>query len=133
METVTLDPPAKAAPQVEIYQLHFLLLDISPAIWRRVWVRSDNTIADLHYLIQMTMGWTDSHLHQFSLHAKTYGVSHPGGIFFDDDPQAVKLSDLTLRLKECFIYQYDFGDNWRLQIRLEQKLPRAGYIGHPGV
>ena len=42
METITLDPPSKSAPQVEIYQLHFLLLDISPAIWRRVWVRSDS-------------------------------------------------------------------------------------------
>jgi hypothetical protein len=62
-------------------------------------------------------------LHQFSLHGREYGVYHSGGVWFDDDPKKVRLSDLKLRLKERFIYQYDFGDNWRHQIRLEQKLP----------
>ena len=39
----TLQPPP------EIYQLHFLLLEISPAISRRLLVRSDCTIYDLHF------------------------------------------------------------------------------------
>jgi hypothetical protein len=33
------------------------------------------------------------------------------------------LQHLNLRLKERFLYQYDFSDEWRVQIRLEQKLP----------
>jgi hypothetical protein len=49
-------------------------------------------------------------------------VSKPGGIWFDDDPEQIRLSDLKLRVKERFLYQYDFGDNWRHQVRLEQKL-----------
>jgi hypothetical protein len=28
-------------------------------IWRRLVVRSDNTIADLHYIIQIAFAWTD--------------------------------------------------------------------------
>lgn len=35
----------------EVYQLHIALREISPAIWRRVLVRSDSTIEDLHYTI----------------------------------------------------------------------------------
>jgi|TARA_B110000114_G_C14877193_1_gene311229 hypothetical protein len=31
----------------EVYQLHIALREISPAIWRRVLVRSDSTIEDL--------------------------------------------------------------------------------------
>ena len=49
--------------QLVIYQLHIFILGISPMIWRRVQVRSDSTIADLHYIIQIAMGWTDSHEH----------------------------------------------------------------------
>lgn len=49
--------------QLVIYQLHIFILDISPMIWRRVKICSDSTIADLHYIIHIAMGWTDSHLH----------------------------------------------------------------------
>lgn len=118
-----LSPPPKPSLPLEIYQLHLLLLEISPARWRRLLVRSDSSIFDLHYFIQMAFGWSDTHLHQFKLHGKTYGVYHRGGVWFDDDPKLVHLKDLKLRLKERFLYQYDFGDNWRVQIRLEQKRP----------
>jgi len=40
----------------EVYQLRVALCEISPAIWRRVLVRSDSTIADLHYTLQLAMG-----------------------------------------------------------------------------
>ncbi len=35
------------------YELYIELAGIEPAIWRRVRVRSDSTIADLHYTIQL--------------------------------------------------------------------------------
>ena len=72
--------------QVEIYQFHMLLLEISPAIWRRFLIRSDSTIQDLHYTLQIVMGWEDEHLHQFLIHGKYYGVAKPGGVWFRDDP-----------------------------------------------
>src|SRR5436305_781158 len=104
-------------------QLHFLLLEISPARWRRVLVRGDSSIFDLHYFLQTAFGWSDSHLHQFRLHGKTYEIYHPDGISFNPDPKQVRLHDLKLRLKERFEYHYNFGANWQVQIRLEQKLP----------
>ncbi|WDD36487.1 hypothetical protein PQG02_35645 (plasmid) [Nostoc sp. UHCC 0926] len=42
--------------QLVIYQLHIFILGISPMIWRRIKIRSDSTIADLHYIIQIAMG-----------------------------------------------------------------------------
>jgi hypothetical protein len=41
----------------EVYQRHVWLREISPMIWRRLLVRSDSTIADLHYILQIAMGW----------------------------------------------------------------------------
>ncbi len=97
----------------EIYQFHILLLQISPAIWRRVLIRSDRSIADLHHILQIVLGWDDTHLHRFTLHGKEYGIAQPGGIWFRDDPTQVRLTDLRLRLKERFLYEYDLIDRWQ--------------------
>ena len=63
---------------VEIYQFHLLLLEISPAIWRRILVRSDCTILDFHNIGQIVMDWDDDHLHRFLIHGKEYGLKRRG-------------------------------------------------------
>ena len=80
------------------------LREISPAIWRRVLVRSDSTISDLHYTIQLAMGWTDAHLHCFTIHGKDYGESRRGGLSFADNSRKVHLSDFGFRRNERFLY-----------------------------
>ncbi len=102
-----------------VYQLKVVLLGISPMTWRRLLIHGDSTIADLHYILQIVMGWTDSHLHQFTIHGKRYGIAQPGGVWFSDDPRQVKLSDFCFREQEKFLYEYDFGDSWQHQIRVE--------------
>ncbi|MDV2998295.1 MAG: hypothetical protein N4J56_008000 [Chroococcidiopsis sp. SAG 2025] len=100
-------------------------------IWRRVKIRSDSTIADLHYIIQIAMGWTNSHLHRFIIHGKQYGIAQIGGIWFDDDPREVKLSNFGWCAKERFIYEYDFGYNWQHQIRVEAILTPKSNCFYP--
>ena len=58
-----------------IYQLRVYLRKISPLIWRRLLVRSDSSVADLHYALQIVMDWTDDYLHQFRIRGKRYGVA----------------------------------------------------------
>jgi hypothetical protein len=108
---------------VEVYQFRVYLREISPAIWRRLLLRSDQTIADLHYTLQIALGWSDFHLNRFVIHGKEFGVAHIGGISFSDDPRTIKLSSFHFRLRERFLYEYDFGDRWEHEIRLEKKLP----------
>lgn len=55
-----------------------LLLGISPMIWRGLLVCSDSTIADLHHILQVALGWTNTHLHQFRIHGKKYGMARLG-------------------------------------------------------
>jgi len=93
-----------------IYQLKVVLLGVSPMIWRRLLVSSDCTITDLHYILQIAMGWSDDHLNRFRIHGIQYGVYHPGGIWFSHDPDTVRLKDLGLRINERFVYEYDFTD-----------------------
>ena len=86
-------------------------------------VVGDSTMADLHYTIQIAIGWSDAHLNQFHIHGKDYGVSHIGGIGFADDPERVHLSDFGFRTRGRFLYEYDFGDAWLHEVRIEQILP----------
>ena len=109
--------------QVEVYQLRVWLREISPLIWRQLLVCGDSTVADLHYTLQIAMNWTDTHLHQFIIRGKRYGVYQPGGISFNDDPTQVRLRDFRFRPKERFFYEYDFFDLWRHEVRVEQQLP----------
>jgi hypothetical protein len=108
---------------VEVYQLHIWLREISPMIWRRLLVRSDSTIADLHYTLQIAFGWSDAHLHRFVIYGKDDGLAYIGGISFADDPTQVRLSDFLFRRNARFRYEYDFGDLWQHEIRLECTLP----------
>ena len=101
-----------------IYQLRLVLVDIEPAIWRRVLVRSDATLADLHAIIQICFSWEDFHLHQFDI----------GGGAADE---AVPLRRLGVRAGSSFGYVYDFGDNWMLEVEVEAVLPFSARRHYP--
>src|SRR5712691_10573599 len=115
------EPPTNREPVV--YQLRLVLRGVSPLIWRRLLVRSDSTIADLHATFQRVLGWTDEHLNRFVIHGREYGVWHDGGIGFRDNPRRVCLADLGLRVRERFLYEYDFTDGWQHDVRVEHILP----------
>lgn len=95
---------------VEIYQLRVWIRKISPQIWRRLLVRSDCTIAEVHEILQMAFGWSDERLHQFFIRGKPYGIGRIGGMIFDDNPRQVRLRDFHFRLKETWVYEYDLTD-----------------------
>jgi hypothetical protein len=109
-------------PCTEIYRLHVWIRHINPMIWRRLLVRNDSTIADLHYTLQIAFGWSDSHLNRFHIHGQDYGVYHDGGIGFSTDPDEMRLSDFRFRVNERFLYEYDFGDRWQHEVRVEARL-----------
>jgi hypothetical protein len=50
-------------------------------------------------------------------------VAHAGGIFFSDNPKRIRLADFEFRLRERFLYEYDFYDHWEHDARFEKVLP----------
>jgi hypothetical protein len=92
------DPPG------EVYQFRVWVRGISPVVWRRFHLRTDQTLADLRYSLQIVYGWSDEHLHRFAIRARQYGLYQPGGSWFTQFADHVPLRDLHLRLKERFVY-----------------------------
>ena len=64
----------KKRKQKHAYQMMVMLEGSEPKIWRQISVPGNMTLADLDRIIQAAMGWTNSHLHQFTIEGQVYGV-----------------------------------------------------------
>lgn len=110
-----------------IYQLKISLEGIVPQIWRRVLVPSDLPLSKLHIVIQVAMGWTNSHLHEFLVGRKRYSDPRFGLDELDfGEPifkeAKVKLSEVAPTPKSTLRYHYDFGDGWMHKVVIEKRL-----------
>jgi hypothetical protein len=56
------------------YFIKVALRDVSPMIWRRLRVQGNTSLAELHHIIQIAMGWDNEHLHSFRIYGEDYGV-----------------------------------------------------------
>ena len=88
------------------------------------------SIADLHHVIQVLMGWEDDYLHRFRIHGRDYGVARIGGPIFAPDAAAVPLSRFAFRPSERFLYEYDFRAGWQIEVRVERVISVAPGVGH---
>ena len=123
----------KAARAREVYQLKVTLRGTRPPIWRRVQVYSDATLERLHRILQVVMGWTDSHLHQFCARGIYYGMVGPELDFDFEvvDERKVRLHDVLRRPKDRMQYEYDFGDSWDHDVVLERITGPAPQVRYP--
>ena len=114
-----------------ILQLRVSLEDIEPRIWRRIQVPDSFTLKQMHRVIQLAMGWQDSHLHDFTVSGKRYGERDPEDEEIVIDERTVRLRDLPLSIGGCLGYTYDFGDNWRHQVIIEKVLAPDPELTYP--
>jgi hypothetical protein len=108
-----------------IYQLKVTLKDSRPSIWRRIQAPGDISLARLHAVLQIVMGWTNSHWHHFKAGGRYYGKPDPefaSGVEVIDERQ-VRLDQIAPNVKACFVYEYDFGDSWEHELVVEKILP----------
>ena len=112
------------------YQLRIALRRTKPPIWRRVLVPPSMHLDTLHHLIQVVMGWEDSHLHMFHKGKRRYSRPGPWDNDWREsatsrhlDERRHRISQLLKREKDWMTYMYDFGDSWEHKITLQKILP----------
>jgi len=99
--------------------------------WRRVQVPGEVDLAVLHEVVQSAMGWTNSHLHEFEIAGRGYGIPDPD---WDDQEIADEVKGKLFRLVkqgDRFGYLYDFGDNWAHHLSVDKVIPAERGVRYP--
>ncbi|MBO0703413.1 MAG: plasmid pRiA4b ORF-3 family protein [Candidatus Dormibacteraeota bacterium] len=107
-----------------MFQIKVSLLDVAPRIWRRLLVPQDVSMPRLHRILQLAMGWTDSHLHQFRVGELRF--AEPDDEQLEPRPidyRRIALNQLAPQRGSTCVYEYDFGDGWEHLIEVEEELP----------
>lgn len=115
----------------EIYQIKVTLRRSKPPIWRRLLVSSEITLFDLHKIIQIAMGWTNSHLHQFIIADEYYSIPSEEDWQPVIDERKYQLAVIAPTERFKFIYEYDFGDSWEHEILVEKILTVDPKVEYP--
>jgi hypothetical protein len=136
-----LDPFERAAPpsrrrarrnDVTTYQVRVDLVGTKPPLWRRLELDSDLFLDELHDILQIAFGWTDSHLHEFASGKDYYHhlTEHYLCPFQAEEGETgvpeedVRLDEVLAKPGDKLWYLYDFGDDWMHVIKLEAERPR---------
>lgn len=112
-----------------VFQFKITLQDVARPIWRRIQISDQCTFWDLHVAIQDAMGWTDSHLHEFTvINPETAEKEHigiPDDEGFDDVHRMLACWDVRIKdyvqskHNQKILYLYDFGDSWEHVVEFE--------------
>ncbi|GEL23060.1 hypothetical protein PSU4_20140 [Pseudonocardia sulfidoxydans NBRC 16205] len=97
---------------MEMFRLRIRMRDVEPPVVRVIDVPEVATLAELHLLLQAAFGWTDVHVHQFTVAGVVYAAPDPDwDLPVEDEARA------TLRsMPSTFEYLYDLGDCWDHEI-----------------
>jgi hypothetical protein len=103
-----------------IVQIKVKLLGVNkPPVWRRLQLRADTRLDQLHEILQAALGWENYHMHVFSFGEQEFGI--PDRELGFSDERQVSLGEL-IDPGTAFRYTYDFGDDWEHEILVEDLL-----------
>jgi hypothetical protein len=122
---------SKTPSTEKIYQIKVTLMHSKPPIWRRLLVSGNATLFDLHKIIQIAMGWTNSHLHQFIIDGEHYSIPSDEDWEPVIDEREHRIAEIAPVEQSKFIYEYDFGDSWEHGITVEKILPVDPKLEYP--
>jgi hypothetical protein len=110
-----------------MYKLKITIDGIDPPIWRLIAVPETFSLNKLHHIIQISFGWTNSHLYMFGEYENKIGDptlwdDGETGTLWD---KKVNIKDVLQKEGDRLKYEYDMGDGWKHTIVL-QKIEEGG-------
>lgn len=117
----TVNPVDPANASTGLYELKVAL---SPEVWRTIRISGEETMETLHDVIQFAFEFDNDHLYAFYL--KLPGKTGRAAEFIIDAPYCqdehpsdeFTLAELNLFVGQRITYIFDFGDEWRFDIKV---------------
>lgn len=111
----------------DILQIRLSIGEVTPEIWRRIFVRSDATFEQLHLTLQSLMSWSNHYLYSFKAGGQRYTPPQEVGYEFGNRKSVkAKLFSVFGKDTTTILYEYGFGKGWVVNICLEGTLVNAG-------
>jgi hypothetical protein len=76
-------------------------------------------MAKLANILLAAMGWSNSHLHAFTVGDRRYGMNYDDYPEGEIDEKSVTVLQ-ALREERPFTFEYDFGDSWEHEVVVEE-------------
>ena len=86
---------------------------------------ADITLFRLHHVIQWTVGWSNSHLHEFNIAGGTYTEKTADVPKEHLNERNFKLFEVGIEVGKSFTYTYDFGDDWVHTVAVEKLVEQS--------
>lgn len=94
------------------------LRKVEPVVWRLLLVPGSVRLDKFHRMIQVAMGWEDSHLHSFEIAGVRYGMH--ADVYPEDELDEKSATVIAaVGTTERFAYEYDFGDSWEHDVTVQ--------------
>lgn len=113
------DPPVT-------YVVRVSLDDSEPEVWRRLELDSSLDLRSVHRILQASMGWLDSHLHEFTTPRSASRLLADSEVDEGEvgtPERDVRLDEVLHEVGDLLAYAYDFGDGWDHTVALEAIRP----------
>lgn len=110
---------------------YVLSVSVGSGCFRHIQISGNATLFDLHEAILDSFSFYDDHAHVFFMNNRIWDDSEAYYCDFlaDDDinlfSKDYKLCSLNLEKDKKFIYVFDFGDEWRFDIKVLRELSEA--------
>jgi len=111
----------------QIARLRVEIDEVTPAVVRRVEVPLDIRLDDLHFVLQIAIGWQNGH--PFEFRVEGMGEEKRWGLVDRSDPQSplpaegATLAELLTHGRKVFHYDFAFGEDWTHTVELEAIVP----------
>jgi hypothetical protein len=144
----SLPPRAAENRPLEAFAFEAVLVPYAPRpdwpdgmdgpVVRTIAVRDDQTLEHLHEALRLAFGWAEPHLSAFWMSGRWWdheAVRYEAPFELDPDDERARsartpLGEIGLRKGKRLSYVFDFGDEWRLMLRVVDRW-KAGDQTYP--
>ena len=130
-------PPPKpvAKPDAVLTYTFKVTYQRKRSVWQLIEIAEDQTLHDLHRTILSAVDFDSDHLYSFYMSGRAWDDSTEYASPYADGPSAdeVKIGDLSLRMKQKFLYLFDYGDEHRFDVQLVGINPEAPKGEYPRI
>ena len=116
----------------EIARLSVEIDDVTPRVLRVVEVPADIRLDDLHFVLQIAIGWQNGHPFEFRIGDKVWGQPDRDADVSPTPAERATLADIFTH-GDTFKYDYVFGEDWQHTVTLLSRAAARPDMRYPNL